>query len=177
MRWTFLPLLVGCTAARGTIPMVEAEQDYSLAQAAEAEDLAVYAWTMAEAYMFKSREEYGHADYQAAAELAAEASAWSVKAKSIAEGMDISPLEGAPNILPETLQRAPDDTPAIRNADDDLFIPGEGSGPVEDPAEGLDLEEDDSENADLDSDDLDLDSDDLDMDFLDDDEDAGGVWE
>lgn len=165
MRWTFLPLLMGCTAARGTIQMVEAEQDYSLAQAAEAEDLAIYAWTMAEAYMHKSREEYGHADYQAAAELAAKASSWSVKAKSIAEGMDINPLEEAPNIVPENLQRAPSDAPAIRNAEDDLVIPGEAPAPEEDPAEGLDLEEGGEG------------SDDLDTDFLDEDDEEEGVWE
>ncbi len=155
MRWTFLPLLMGCTAARGTIGMVEAEQDYSLAQAAEAEDLAVYAWTMAEAYMFKSREEYAHADYEAAAELAREASEWSVKAKNIAEGLDISPLEEAPNILPETLQRAPGfDTRYNPNAEDDLVVPeDEGS-------------EDEGSEDDLNIDDI-----------LDDDDDDGEIWE
>ena len=34
MRWMFLPLLMGCTAARGTIKLVEAEQDFALAQSA-----------------------------------------------------------------------------------------------------------------------------------------------
>ncbi len=163
MRWTFLPLLMGCTAARGTIQMVEAEQDYSLAQAAEAEDLAIYAWTMAEAYMNKSREEYAHADYEAATALAMKASSWSVKARSIAEGMDISPLEDAPNIIPENLQRAPSDTPAIRNAENDLVIPGESS----DPAEGLDLEEVEDGSG----------SGELEVDCLDEDDNEAGVWE
>lgn len=176
MRWTFLPLLMGCTAARGTIQMVEAEQDYSLAQAAEAEDLAVYAWTMAEAYMHKSREEYAHADYEAAGKMAAESSAWAVKAKNIAEGMDISPLENAPNILPETLQRTPDANPGIQNAEDDLVVPGET--PPEDPAGGLDLDDvDPLEGLDLDEDpaeeEEDLNIDDI---LFDDEEDEEGDW-
>ena len=166
MRWTFLPLLMGCTAARGTIQMVEAEQDYSLAEAAEAEDLAVYAWTMAESYMHKSREEYAHADYEAAATLAAKASEWSIKAKNIAEGMDI---ESGPSILPETLERQPEATPGIRNAEDDLVIPGEA--PIEeDPAEGLDL--DDPDPIDEEDDDIDID----DILFDDEDEDEEGDW-
>lgn len=164
MRWMFLPLLVGCTAARGTIEMVEAEQDYSLAQAAEAADLAVYAWTMAESYMHKSREEYAHADYEAAAALAAEASVWSVKAKNIAEGMDISPLEGTSNILPETLDRQPDSTPGIRNVEDDLEIPGEAPPVEEDPAEGLDLDDPDPTDEDVE------------ILFDDDEDDEDGVW-
>ena len=166
MRWTFLPLLMGCTAARGTIQMVEAEQDYSLAQAAEAADLAVYAWTMAEAYMHKSREEYAHADYEAAEALAVKASEWSVKAKNIAEGMEV---EGGPSILPETLDRQPDAAPGIRNADDDLVVPGEAPPIEEDPAGGLDL--DDPSPADED-DDIDLD----DILFDDDDDEEEGDW-
>ena len=171
MRWTFLPLLMGCTAARGTIQMVEAEQDYSLAEAAEAADLAVYAWTMAESYMHKSREEYAHADYEAAAELAAEASEWSVKAKNIAEGNDISPLEGAPNILPETLDRQPDANPGIRNTEDDLMILDEESPAEAGPSEGV--EPDDSDSADEDAD---LDLDDILFDDDEDDEDDEGGW-
>ena len=175
MRWTVLPLLMGCTAARGTIQLVEAEQDYTLAEAAEAEDLAVYAWTMADAYMQKSREEYAHADYQAAAELAAKASEWSVKAKTIAEGMGI--MESDPAVIPETLQRTPDANPGIRNAEDDLTIPGEEAPPPE-PAEGLDLDgidplegteetapEDDEEELNID-----------DILFDDEDEDDEGDW-
>ena len=72
MRWMplMLPLLTGCVAAaRGTYHIAQAEQAYALAQQAEASEYAVYAWTMAEAYMLKAREEYALADYQAAEQL------------------------------------------------------------------------------------------------------------
>lgn len=154
MRWTFLPLLMGCTAARGTIKLVEAEQDFALARDAEAEDLAVYAWTMAESYMHKSREEYAHADYEAAADMASKAASWSARAKSIAEGMEISPLEGASNILPETLQRQPDQTPFIQPEEEDLVIPlDEEEVTPETPEEDLNIDDilfddDDSQEGD-----------------------------
>lgn len=161
MRWMFLPLLMGCTAARGTIKLVEAEQDFALAQSAEASDLAVYAWTMAESYMHKSREEYAHADYEAAAELAAKASEWSVKAKSIAEGMELKPLEEVPDVISTSPQ------PAVAPRSEPSAPPAD-----EDPAEGLDLDDADPTLDELESKDEDLNIDDI----LFDDEEEEGDW-
>ncbi len=127
MRWLLLLTpLIGCTAAKGTYHMIEAEHDFALASQAEAADVAVYSWTMAESYMRKAREEYAAADYEAAQTLAAEGARWSARARNIAEGLDIDPMQTAPDILPEVIQRDPEEQPpTIAPEQEDLVVPDE----------------------------------------------------
>jgi hypothetical protein len=65
--------LVGCTAAKSGVVLVQAEQAMLEAQAARAPKNAVYEYTLADAYRKKAREEWGNSSYGAAEELAAEA--------------------------------------------------------------------------------------------------------
>ena len=68
MRWlSWMPLLLCSCAAKGTYHIAQAQAAVELARADEAEEFAVYAWTMAESYLIKAREEYAYADYEAAA--------------------------------------------------------------------------------------------------------------
>lgn len=122
-----LPLLAGCVAAaRGTYHLAQAEQVYAQAQQAEAEEHAVYAWTMAESYMLKAREEYALADYQAAERLAATAAEWADKARAITAARQEA-LRGTGEPLPEDVQRPAPTSPILENSEEDVeFEIGEG---------------------------------------------------
>ena len=103
MSWMVL-LLSGC-AVKGTYHIAQAELAVSLAEEDEAEELAVYAWTMADAYLKKAREEYFYADYEAAEQYALAAEKWAERAQAVVrQGTD--PMNSAPDALPE-LQDAP----------------------------------------------------------------------
>ncbi|CAN0449477.1 unnamed protein product, partial [Ectocarpus fasciculatus] len=103
MSWMVL-LLSGC-AARGTYHLVQAQAAVDLALADEADEGAVYAWTMADAYLKKAREEYSYADYEAAEQYAAAAEEWADRARDIVRRSD-DPMNTAPDALPE-LRDAP----------------------------------------------------------------------
>ena len=105
-RWMSLMVLLlsGC-AVKGTYHIAQAELAVSLAEEDEAEELAVYAWTMADAYLKKAREEYFYADYEAAEQYALAAEKWAERAQEVVrQGAD--PMNSAPDALPE-LQDAP----------------------------------------------------------------------
>lgn len=103
MSWMVL-LLSGC-AVKGTYHIAQAELAVSLAEEDEAKELAVYAWTMADAYLKKAREEYFYSDYEAAEQYALAAEQWAERAQEVVrQGAD--PMNSAPDALPE-LQDAP----------------------------------------------------------------------
>ena len=116
MRWiSWMMLLLSGCAVKGTYHIAQAELAVSLAQEDDAEELAVYAWTMADAYLKKAREEYFYADYEAAEQYALAAEKWAERAQEIVrQGSD--PMNSAPDALPE-LQNAP---PPIEDTDDDF---------------------------------------------------------
>jgi len=91
-----LLLLGACTAVRGTVKLAQAEQSVLLARQAGAPERAVYAFTRAEAFMIKAREEWGYADYGAAEALCAEATTWADKARQEAETAPTAPGAPAP---------------------------------------------------------------------------------
>ncbi|MEL6342290.1 MAG: hypothetical protein AAFV53_04110 [Myxococcota bacterium] len=95
--WTLLLLLSGCTAIKGTVSMRQAEQAYAVAERSPAPTAksAIYAWTMAESFMVKAREEYAHADYEAAEKFAAQAQDWVARAQALAE-QDPTPAKDQP---------------------------------------------------------------------------------
>ena len=113
MSWIVL-LLSGC-AVKGTYHIAQAELAVSLAQEDEAEELAVYAWTMADAYLKKAREEYFYADYEAAEQYALAAEQWAERAREVVR-RDSDPMNSAPDALPE-LQDAP---PPLEDINDDF---------------------------------------------------------
>ena len=73
--------MMGCYAAtRSTVDLVKVEQKIAQAKAADAHRRAVYAWTMADAYIKKARDEWGHSDYEAAERMMRQAETWADKA-------------------------------------------------------------------------------------------------
>ena len=74
--------VLGCSI-RGTVSMVKAEQAYqqALSKRRVNKDNSdeIFIWTMATAYMKKSREEYSNADYQQSELLAEKAQSWLLK--------------------------------------------------------------------------------------------------
>ena len=76
---------VGCYAAtKSTMDLSKAEQKLAAAKSADAQRHAVYAWTMADSYMKKARDEWGHSDYEAAEAMMKKAEQWADKALQIA---------------------------------------------------------------------------------------------
>jgi len=77
---------VGCYAAtKSTVDLSKAEKKLAAAKAADAQRHAVYAWTMADAYMKKARDEWGHSDYETAESMMKKAEQWADKALQIAQ--------------------------------------------------------------------------------------------
>ncbi len=70
MILALVPLLTGCASIKATVPMAQLEQAMLDAEAARAQDNAIYEYTLAEQYRLKSHEEWGHSDYGAAEQLA-----------------------------------------------------------------------------------------------------------
>ena len=96
--------LVGCYAGtKATVKLTQTEQKMNAARAAAAPDRAVYAWTMADEYMKKARDEWGRSDYEAAEALLKKAEHWAAEAVSIARANGDVPMQ-------EALQDAPSPT-------------------------------------------------------------------
>ena len=128
MRWLLLaPLFtMGCTSIQGTHHLIQAQQELRFASQEEAEEYYhyVYAITMAEAYVEKSWEEYGHADYQAAVEFAEKGLRWSERAQELAENAGQQRmLDQAAGIVPEEVERQ--EVQEIAPREDELDIPDE----------------------------------------------------
>jgi hypothetical protein len=77
--------LSGCYAAtRTTVRMVEADQKLAAARNAGAPTRAVYAWTKAEEYLKKARDEWGRSEYESAERLLVKSVEWSAEAARLA---------------------------------------------------------------------------------------------
>ena len=102
----FIPLLMsGCYAAtKSTVDLVSAQQELESARAMGAPERAVYAWTMADEYMKKAKDEWGRSDYQAADKLLKEAQRWAGQAASIAKANEVAVEEEA--LVDEPIQDA-----------------------------------------------------------------------
>ena len=77
------PLLVGmsgCVAIKTTVELAQAEQALAEARNHDAQNLAVYEYTMAVRYLEKAREENGGADYRMSEKLAERSMEWADKA-------------------------------------------------------------------------------------------------
>ncbi len=78
-------LLAGCAAGRSTYYLWTAEREFVAATSLEADQRAVYEYTMAHQHLLKAREEHGYSDYSTAEEMAKAAAEWSAKASAVAE--------------------------------------------------------------------------------------------
>ena len=77
---------VGCYAAtKSTVDLTGAQQQLELARAAGAPQQATYAWTMADEYLKKARDEWSRSDYEAADSMIKKALHWAKQAESIAK--------------------------------------------------------------------------------------------
>ncbi len=110
-RITALVLLIGLTgcyaATRSTVDLAKVEKKVAEARSADAQRRAVYAWTMADAYLKKARDEWGHSDFEAAEKMMRQAESWADKA--IAEAAN-APVDERWN-TPTPEQPGPQATP------------------------------------------------------------------
>lgn len=88
--------LVGCYAAtRSTVDLAQAQQKLETARSFGAPQQAVYAWTMADEYLKKARDEWSRSDYEAADEMLKKSVHWADQAASIAKANELKmPDEG-----------------------------------------------------------------------------------
>ena len=90
MRLTIVSLtailgLTGCIAAtRTTVKLAQAEKNMAAARDAGAPEQAVYAWTLADEYMKKARDEWARSDFEASESLVKKAKHWADESASIA---------------------------------------------------------------------------------------------
>ncbi len=120
MRRIFAPVfllltLPGCYAAtKATVDLASAQQDLETARSLGAPQRAVYAWTMADEYMKKAKDEWARSDYQAADKLLKQARHWADQAASIARANEVDDNQQA--VDDETLQdaAAPPETDATQ---------------------------------------------------------------
>jgi hypothetical protein len=98
----FLLACSGCTAVKSSTHLVQAEQAVTRAEQRNADDDAVYEFTMAMRYLEKAREENGYADYKDSTNLSKAAAEWAEKAVSVVEmgGSDYRPPPPPPTTLP-----------------------------------------------------------------------------
>ncbi len=124
-----LASLSGCYAAtRSTVDLGQAEQNMAAARAAGAPERAIYAWTMADEYMKKARDEWARSDFESADAMITKAKQWADEAASISRAGGTGPRWG----VEEALQDAPAAEPA------EPAEPTEtGSAPVEDTVPGV----------------------------------------
>ena len=77
--------VVGCYAAgRSTVKLVEADRKLAEARVAGAPERAKFAWTMADEYMKKARDEWANSDYEDAEAMVVKAKEWADQAIQIA---------------------------------------------------------------------------------------------
>ena len=114
MRIAFIPLaallgMTGCIAAtRTTVKLAQAEQNLAAARDAGAQERAIYAWTLADEYMKKARDEWARSDFEASESMVKKAKYWADEAASIARAapapvQDEADQEADQTTLPPTL--------------------------------------------------------------------------
>lgn len=100
--------LSGCySATRATVDLGQAEQNMSAARAAGAPDRAVYAWTMADEYMKKARDEWARSDFESAEAMVKKATRWADEAASIARAGGNAPAWGVEDALQDASEPPP----------------------------------------------------------------------
>jgi len=99
-----MTVLGGCYAAtKATIDLSGAQQKLEIARSAGAPERATYAWTMADEFLKKARDEWGRSDYESADAMLKKAAYWADQATSIAQasGVDNADDDFQDAVLPE----------------------------------------------------------------------------
>jgi hypothetical protein len=101
MYWSLLPvvLLSGCTAARASYFLLDAERKYESAVNEGAMDAAPYDITLAHEYLWKAREEANDSDYGATEQLCKKSAAYS--ATALQKSQDGPDIKNAGEFVPE----------------------------------------------------------------------------
>ena len=126
--------LSGCIAGKAGYQLVDTEKAFAAAKEAGAEELAVYEYTLAQAYRSKAWEEAGYSAYGPAEELAKKAVEYALKATEVAQNSErplpigVVPTAAEPSV-PEGL---------------DLEASGGADAPMEELPVGIDSEESNS---------------------------------
>jgi hypothetical protein len=123
--------LSGCYAAtRSTVHMIDAQQRLLEAREQGAASQAVYAWTMADEYMKKARDEWGRSEFKSAERLFAKSKKWSEEAARLAKVA--GPAEAIESLPDETMPQAPQAPQAPRapaeDSNDDAFEDDDDEG-------------------------------------------------
>ena len=111
--------------------LVQAEQIVTKAEQRNADDEAIYEYTMAMRYLEKAREENGYADYKDSTELSKTSSEWADKAVEVVE-------MGGPQYRPKPPPAEPEGDESLPDGSDeplegDLLAPdGDGDLPESD---------------------------------------------
>ena len=86
--------LSGCYAAtKATVDLTGAQQKLEAARSAGAPERATYAWTMADEFLKKARDEWSRSDYEAADAMLKKAAHWADQAASIAQASGVDDAE------------------------------------------------------------------------------------
>ncbi|MCA9491946.1 MAG: DUF4398 domain-containing protein [Myxococcales bacterium] len=88
-----LLLLVGCTASKASIQIVNADDGLRRAREYDADRLAEYEYVMAMRYLEKAKEEAGHSEFRVADALARQSAEWSDRAIIFVEKRGRSDLQ------------------------------------------------------------------------------------
>lgn len=105
----------GCYAGvRGTVKLMEGDQELAQARAAGAQARAVYEWTLADEYMKKARDEWARSEYESAEKLVVKAKRWAAEADRAARNS--APLEDLDSV-PEAEMNLPAPEPKSQEAD------------------------------------------------------------
>lgn len=114
-------LAAGCTAARASYLVLDAERKYQGALRVGAEQRAVYEITLAREYLWKAKEEVNSSEYGAAEQLSKKSMSWSAEAVEKADdrGIDVQNAdEFVPEVKPEKPPEPTDDTRIDIDLDD-----------------------------------------------------------
>lgn len=108
----------GCIAIKSTAHIAQVEEAWHDANEANAQDLALYEFTLAEQYRLKSHEEWGYSDYLDAENLAKQARLYARQAEEMARYGEIDvdedqrevldSLDNVEDIVPEEIDREED---------------------------------------------------------------------
>lgn len=100
--------MTGCTAGRATYYLIDADRAYQAAVDADAEEQAVYEFTMAWLYRDKAWEEWGYSDYEAAEKLALMAVEYARQAEQVAlYGEEERELIDELEVVPDQIDMTP----------------------------------------------------------------------
>lgn len=146
-----LVVLAGCTAAKASIQIVNAEQSLTRAETQGAPDIAAYEFTMAKLYLEKAQEEAGYSEFRIADALARQSAEWSDRAVIFVEKRGRTEIELDDFVLPEKTTPDPVPKTAPTPAPDEDWLQESnpdtvpGGGPTEDAEEPVEEEEPEEE--------------------------------